>query len=90
MAEDCAYLSANEYLTAITTAAGVDVTYWSENYFEGQASPEHCRISSVEGGLWANCDGGWSGPYIIAGSSLAARDSGIMVILNDVLYRICR
>jgi hypothetical protein len=86
---DCPYLSANEYLTAVQTNAGVDVTYWSDGYFMGAAEPEHCTISSVEGGQWATCEGGWSGPYIVAGSSLEAHDDGIMVILNDVLYRTC-
>jgi hypothetical protein len=90
VAEDCSYRSANEYLTAVDTDAGVDVTYWSDNYFEGEASSERCQISSVEGGSWANCEGGWSGPFIIAGSGLDTHDSGIMVILNDVLYRTCR
>lgn len=74
-----------------TADGGVDVAYWSDGYMKGEpASREHCAVSGVEGGLWAQCEGGWSGPYIEAGSTLESDDKGIMVILNDVLYRTCR
>lgn len=88
MAEECAYRSAKEFVTATQSPdGGFDVTYWKDDYFVNADSTEHCGVKQVLGGLWSECSGGWTGPVIVAASAFDAHDTGILVILNDVLYR---
>lgn len=86
-AETCNY-QGGDGITAWLTDNGVDIAYGTEGERPDHMD-DHCTIKPVEGGRWLKCDSGFSGPFIEAGSTQGAMDNGIVVAMNEVLYRVC-
>lgn len=84
-AADCPYLADTRTMAAREMNNGTIQIEYGER---GSDGVDICTIRLARPNL-VTCASGWEGPVLFASSTFGAHDSGVMVILDTVLYRRC-